>query len=90
MGQKVKPISNRLGITRTWNSRWYTANENYADFLHEDIKLREIIRQKFQHAGIADVVIERAGNRCKPTASTARARCWRRSSSGLSRSISKR
>lgn len=72
MGQKVNPISNRLGITRTWDSRWYTTNENYADFLHEDIRLRDIIRRKFQHAGIANVVIERAGNRCKITISTAR------------------
>lgn len=72
MGQKVNPISNRLGITRTWDSRWYTTNDKYADFLHEDIKLREIIRRKFYHAGIDSVVIERAGNRCKITITTAR------------------
>ena len=72
MGQKVNPISNRLGIIRTWDSRWYTTKSNFVGFLHEDIKLREMIRERFRHAGIARVVIERAGNRCKITISTAR------------------
>jgi small subunit ribosomal protein S3 len=72
MGQKINPISNRLGIIRSWDSRWFTTKTNYADFLHEDILLRDLIRKKFFHAGIALVLIERAGNRCKITISTAR------------------
>ena len=72
MGQKVNPISNRLGIIRTWDSRWFTSRTNYVNFLHEDILLREQIRKRFYHAGIASIIIERAGNRCKLTISTAR------------------
>lgn len=72
MGQKVNPISSRLGITRTWESRWYTTKQNYANFLHEDITLRKLIQRKFFHAGIANIQIERAGNRCKIIISTAR------------------
>lgn len=72
MGQKVNPISLRLGITRSWDSRWFTTPDKYADFLHEDIKLRSYIRKRFHHAGVARVEIERAGNRCKITISTAR------------------
>ena len=72
MGQKINPISNRLGITRSWDSRWFTTKTNYADFLHEDIRLRDLIRRRFYHAGVASVLIERAGNRCKITISTAR------------------
>lgn len=72
MGQKVNPISNRLGIIRSWDSRWYTTPVKYAEFLHEDLKLRESICGQFHHAGIARVLIERAGNRCKITISTAR------------------
>lgn len=72
MGQKINPISNRLGITRTWESRWYTAPQNYAAWLHEDIKLRAQIKKRFYHAGVAAIQIERAGNRCKITINTAR------------------
>lgn len=72
MGQKINPISNRIGITRSWDSRWFTTKNNYADFLHEDIRLRDHIRQRFFHAGVSNVLIERAGNRCKITISTAR------------------
>jgi small subunit ribosomal protein S3 len=72
MGQKINPISNRIGITRSWDSRWYTIKTSYADFLHEDIRLRDLIRRRFFHAGVSNVLIERAGNRCKITISTAR------------------
>jgi small subunit ribosomal protein S3 len=72
VGQKVNPISIRLGVNRSWDSRWYTTRQNYADFLHEDISLREHIRKRFTHAGIAAILVERAGNRCKLTISTAR------------------
>lgn len=72
MGQKINPISARLGVIRTWESRWYTSRENYAGFLHEDIKLRAMIKKRFFHAGVAGITIERAGNRCKITITTAR------------------
>ena len=59
MGQKVHPVGFRLGITRTWSSRWFAVN-NYKDLLLEDIKIRKFINKKFEAAGIANVEIERA------------------------------
>ncbi len=72
MGQKVNPISLRLGITRTWDSRWYTKKSEYAAFLHEDIMIRKMIRRDFADAGVDRIEIERASNRAKITIHTAR------------------
>ena len=71
MGQKVNPISLRLGINRTWDSRWY-ADKNYADLLHEDINIREYLFDNLQQAGITKVVIERPAKRARITIQTAR------------------
>ncbi len=59
MGQKVNPIGFRTGITRPWASRWYAKND-YAKFLHEDLRIREYITKKFDSAGVSKVEIERA------------------------------
>ena len=71
MGQKVNPIGLRLGVNRTWDSTWY-ADKNYADQLHEDLKLRKFVKDRLYSAGISKVVIERAANRMKITMHTAR------------------
>ncbi|HOE64700.1 MAG TPA: 30S ribosomal protein S3 [Candidatus Sumerlaeota bacterium] len=71
MGQKVNPIGLRLGIVKDWESRWFSKKE-YAELLHEDIKIREEIKNKFHHAGIARVEIDRASDRAKITIHTAR------------------
>jgi small subunit ribosomal protein S3 len=71
VGQKVNPIGFRLGVTRTWESRWYNPRL-YVKFLHEDVMIRREIKQRFHHAGIAKVEIERASNRVKITIHTAR------------------
>ncbi|MBI11133.1 MAG: 30S ribosomal protein S3 [Rhodospirillaceae bacterium] len=71
MGQKVNPIGLRLGINRTWDSRWY-ADKNYADLLHEDIKVREYLFDNLQQAGITKVVIERPAKRARITIQSAR------------------
>jgi len=71
MGQKVNPIGFRLGVTRTWDSRWY-AKRDYAKLLHEDIKLREHLKLKLFAAGIAKIEIERAANKVKINVHTAR------------------
>src|ERR1700742_1949891 len=71
MGQKVNPIGLRLGINRTWDSRWY-ADEDYGKLLHEDFKLREHLREKLVQAGVARVVIERAAKKARVTIHTAR------------------
>ncbi|ABW66524.1 MAG: 30S ribosomal protein S3 [Thermodesulfobacteriota bacterium] len=64
MGQKVNPEGLRLGIVKTWQSRWY-ADKEYADFILEDFKLREFVKKKLHHAGIAKVEIERSLNRIR-------------------------
>lgn len=58
MGQKVHPVGFRLGIIRPWASKWY-AEKNYADWLHEDIRIREYLEKRFQHTGISRIDIER-------------------------------
>ena len=62
MGQKVNPIGLRLGVIRTWDSRWYAKNQKYYANLHEDIKLRKYLKGKLKHAGVAKIEIERASN----------------------------
>ncbi|MCK5836388.1 MAG: 30S ribosomal protein S3, partial [Desulfobacula sp.] len=58
MGQKVHPTGLRLGIIRTWDSRWY-ADKEYADFVEEDFKVRKFLKKKLFHAGISKIEIER-------------------------------
>lgn len=60
MGQKVNPIGFRLGTTRTWSSRWFAGNRNYATNLMEDVRIRNYIAKKFDAAGVSRVDIERA------------------------------
>ncbi|MCK5558920.1 MAG: 30S ribosomal protein S3 [Candidatus Hydrogenedentes bacterium] len=71
MGQKVHPTGFRLGYTKTWSSTWY-ADKQYANFLHEDLKIRDFIKKRFPYAGIAKVDIARAGEKAKITIHTAR------------------
>jgi small subunit ribosomal protein S3 len=66
LGQKVNPIGLRLGIIKTWDSRWY-AERNYSRFLHEDIVLRNFIKKKLYHAGVSKIEIDRTANRAKIT-----------------------
>ncbi len=71
MGQKVNPIGLRVGINRTWDSRWF-ADKDYSDKLYQDLKLREYIFTSLKAAGISRVVIERAASNTKVTIYTAR------------------
>jgi small subunit ribosomal protein S3 len=71
MGQKVNPIGLRLGINRTWDSRWF-ADDDYATLLHEDIKLRGYLSDRLQQAGVSRVVIERPAKKARITIHTAR------------------
>lgn len=72
MGQKVNPIGLRVGVIRTWDSRWYAKGKEYATNLHEDIKLRAYVNKQLKHAGVAKVEIERAAQKVKVIVSTAR------------------
>ncbi|MFZ0131656.1 MAG: 30S ribosomal protein S3 [Desulfobacterales bacterium] len=64
MGQKVNPIGLRLGIVKTWESRWY-ADKNYADYILEDFKIRRFIKKKLYHAGVSRIEIERSSKRIR-------------------------
>lgn len=66
MGQKVNPVGLRIGVIRDWESKWY-AGKDYADFLHEDLKIREYISKRLSDASVSKVEIERAANRVNIT-----------------------
>jgi len=71
MGHKVNPIGLRLGINRTWDSRWY-AGGDYARLLHDDLKLRETLKERLKSAGISKVVVERPAKKPRVTIHAAR------------------
>src|SRR6201987_3966674 len=71
MGQKVHPAGLRLGINRTWDSRWF-ARRDYAALLHEDLKLRKFLVERLQQAGVSRIVIERAAKKTRITIHSAR------------------
>ncbi len=71
MGQKVNPIGFRLGVIKTWDSRWF-AKKDYAKLLHEDFKLRDFLKQRLANAGIAKIEIERVANKVRVNVHTAR------------------
>ncbi len=72
MGQKVNPVGLRVGVNKTWSSRWYAKGQQYADQLHEDFKLRKYLKKKLKHAGVSSIELERAANKVKVIISTAR------------------
>ena len=71
MGQKVNPIGLRLGINRTWDSRWF-AKKDYANLLHEDVEIRKFLRKRLAQAGISRIIIERPAKKARVTIHSAR------------------
>lgn len=71
MGQKTHPIGFRLGVIRSWNSKWYE-EKRYAEWLHEDLKLRRFLKKKLYQAGVSNIEIERMANKVKLTIFTSR------------------
>jgi small subunit ribosomal protein S3 len=71
VGQKVNPVGLRVGVIRDWDSKWY-ADKDYADLLHEDIKIRDFVETRLQDASVSKVEIERAANRVNISISTAK------------------
>jgi small subunit ribosomal protein S3 len=71
MGQKVNPIGLRLGINRTWDSRWF-ADHDYSDLLHEDLMIRDYLKKRLHQAGVSRIVIERPAKKARITIHTAR------------------
>jgi small subunit ribosomal protein S3 len=72
MGRKVHPVGMRLRIIKDWNARWYAEGRRYGELLHEDFKIRELVRGKHEGAGVSDVEIERYPNQVQVTLHTAR------------------
>jgi len=71
MGQKVNPIGLRVGINRTWDSRWY-AKDDYAKLLHEDVRIRAYLEKQLEQAGISKIIIERPAKKARVTMHSAR------------------
>src|SRR5438034_69835 len=72
MGQKVNPVGLRLGINRTWDSRWYSGKNEYGKLLHEDMKIREALQEALKQAAVSRIVIERPHKKCRVTIQSAR------------------
>ena len=72
MGQKVNPVGLRLGINRTWDSRWFASGDGYAKLLHEDLKIREYLQKRLAQAGVSRIIIERPAKKARVTIHTAR------------------
>jgi small subunit ribosomal protein S3 len=71
LGQKINPIGFRLGVIKTWDSKWYS-EADYAKLLHEDLKLRDFLKKRLYHSGVSKIEIERAANKAKINIYTAR------------------
>ncbi len=67
MGQKINPIGFRLGVNRTWDSRWFAGKNEYGHLLHEDFRIREYLLKELKQAAISKVVIERPHKKCRVT-----------------------
>ncbi len=72
MGQKVNPNGLRLGVNRTWDSRWYAGKKDYGRLLQEDIKIRIHLAERLKQAGVSRIVIERPHKKCRITIHSAR------------------
>jgi small subunit ribosomal protein S3 len=72
VGQKVNPIGLRIGIIRDWESKWYADKKHYAEYLHEDLKIREYIQKRLKDAAVSSIELERAANRINVTIKTAK------------------
>jgi small subunit ribosomal protein S3 len=72
MGQKINPIGLRLGINRTWDSRWFAGKNEYAKLLHEDIAIRKMLMKELKQAAVARIVIERPHKKCRVSVHSAR------------------
>jgi small subunit ribosomal protein S3 len=72
MGQKVNPIGLRLGINRTWDSRWYAGKNDYGMLLHEDMEIREELMESLKQAAVSKIVIERPHKKARVTIHSAR------------------
>jgi len=72
MGQKINPVGLRLGINKTWDSRWFATTGEYGELLHEDVRIRGMLETELKQAAVSRIVIERPHKKCRVTIHTAR------------------
>ena len=72
MGQKVNPISLRIGVNKDWDSKWFAGNKDFSKYLENDIKIRKYLNKKLREAAVASIIIERNEKRCDVTIHTAK------------------
>ncbi|MDH5467126.1 MAG: 30S ribosomal protein S3 [Candidatus Aminicenantes bacterium] len=72
MGQKTHPHGFRLGFNKQWNSRWFSKGTEYGRFIHEDLKMKRLVKERYYHAGIAEIDVERVGPKVRVIIHTAR------------------
>ncbi len=72
MGQKTHPYGFRLGFNKQWSSRWFSKGANYSRLIHEDLKMKKLIKERYSHAGISSVDVERVGPKIRVIIHTAR------------------
>jgi small subunit ribosomal protein S3 len=72
LGQKVNPISLRVTVNKNWRSKWYANKRQFGDLFHEDLKIREIVKQRLINGAVPEILIERYANRVRATIYTAR------------------
>lgn len=72
MGQKVNPIGLRAAVHKNWRSKWYANKKEYGDLLHDDLKIRALVKQRLKDAAVPEIMIERYANRARITVHTAR------------------
>src|ERR1700735_366503 len=72
MGQNINPVGLRLGINRTWDSRWFAQGEDYGRLLHQDIAIRKELKKRLGQAGVSRIIIERPHKKCRVTIYAAR------------------
>ena len=72
MGQKTHPHGFRLGFNKQWSSRWFSKGTEYGRFIHEDLKMKKLVKERYYHAGIAEIDVERVGPKVRVVIHTAR------------------
>jgi small subunit ribosomal protein S3 len=72
VGQKTHPLGFRLGFNKTWSSRWFSKGTDYSRLVHEDLRMKKEIKEKYFHAGISEIIVERVGPKVRVIIYTAR------------------
>ncbi len=72
MGQKTHPFGFRLGFNKQWSSRWFSKGQEYSQFVHEDLGMKKLVKERYYHAGIAEIGVERVGPKVRVIIHTAR------------------